>query len=58
MKKTKIHLIQSINSDDLYIVDRLENRIEPTCGDVLTPKQVRQWINSRDVTVTVKRAKN
>lgn len=56
IKKTKIHLIQSKNDDDLYIVDRLENRIEPQCGKVLKPHEVQKWIHTRDTTVTVKRA--
>lgn len=58
MKNKAIVLQQADNDDDLYIVDRLVNCIEPMAGSVLTPVKVSQLISRRDLKVTIHRAKS
>lgn len=57
MKTKQITLQQCDNDDDLYIVDQLVNRIEPTAGAVLKPAEVKSLIAQRDTKVVIKRAR-
>lgn len=58
MSAIKIHLQQSQNDDNLYIVDTLTNTIEPIAGSVLTHKVVEELIATtrrKGGSVTIKR---
>ena len=56
--KTKIIMLQQCSTDDdLYLVDKLVNTVEPRVGSFLTEKQVRVYTQVRDTKVTIKRAK-
>jgi hypothetical protein len=54
--KSKIHLVQSISNSEMYIVDRLEGRIEPQVGSLVDKKEVERLIRLTNVTVTIKRS--
>lgn len=55
MKTKFITLQQCENDDDLYIVDKLVNCIEPKLGSVLKPHEVKHLCTLRDHKVTLNR---
>lgn len=55
MSQGKIFLQQWGGKDNLYIVDRLVDRITPKVGSVLTEDEVAGFVRDRHVTVTIKR---
>ncbi len=55
MSQGKIYLQQCDNDEDLYIVDRLIDRITPKAGSILTENEVDRYVHDRHITVTIKR---
>jgi len=52
-----ITLQQAKNQDDLYIVDRLINCIEPQVGSVLSTQEARLLIARSNTKVTINKAR-
>ena len=53
----RITLQQHAKDDELYIVDKLVNCVEPLAGTVLTYREVDQLLRRHHLTVTIKRAR-
>lgn len=56
MKLRQITLQQCDNDDDLYIVAKLVDCIEPKAGSVLKPREVEALIAKHNLKVTILRA--